>query len=126
MTKASLILQESNRQHIEHVLSGAIIKSKMLTPHQTGQLILFMVDHSKVIFEDPPQLEQALINTSHGTDVPTPGKINITIAMSLNFDHPNDCENYLPNLLPTMKQGDDTYRSVCLSLNALMVEQFDP
>ena len=69
-----LFLQESNRQHIEHVLSGAIIKSKMLTPHQTGQLILFMVDHSKVIFEDPPQLEQALMNTSHGSDVPTPGK----------------------------------------------------
>ena len=66
--------QESNRKHIENAFSGCVIKSKILTPHQTGQLVVFMMDHSQRMFQDPLELEVAMSIAMSKPSPPGTGK----------------------------------------------------
>jgi len=45
--------QACNRDVVEKAFSGCILHSKLLTPHQCSQLVMFMVDHVKTLFDIP-------------------------------------------------------------------------
>jgi len=48
----------SNRCSVEQSFTSAIIYNKTLTPHQTGQLVLFMMDHVATVFSVPEDVEE--------------------------------------------------------------------
>ena len=56
------LLQESNRAHIERTFTSAIIRDKILAPHQAGQLVGFLVDYSELVFTMPAEVEDIVLS----------------------------------------------------------------
>ncbi len=51
-------LQTENRQHVEQSFRSSVMRSKLLAPHQMGQLVLFMMDHCEKVFSCPEEVEE--------------------------------------------------------------------
>ena len=63
------LFQESNYDVVENKLCPAVVQNKLLGSHQTGQLVMFMVEHSWEIFLVPDSVEQSVqIRISHMID----------------------------------------------------------
>ena len=56
-----IYLQNDNRRLVEKTFSGCIIKNKMMTPHQSGHVVMFMVNHAFELFETPVEIEDAVL-----------------------------------------------------------------
>ncbi len=100
-----LTFQECNRDHIRNAFSSAVIKNKILTPHQTGQLVSFMMDHSQRIFCDPPDLQEALALAEKTKAIPGTGKFlarfwnSPSVGNSVFARTPNK-QRWVPNAEP--------------------------
>lgn len=46
-------MQMSNRTMIERSFCSSVVRSRTLTPHQTGQLMMFMADYFDVLWTPP-------------------------------------------------------------------------
>jgi len=57
--------QACNRDVVEKALCGCILHSKMLTPHQCCQLVMFMVDHVKLLFDVPSDVARIVHDRLH-------------------------------------------------------------
>jgi len=57
-TWCMLWCQASNRQVVETSFSSCILRSKLLTQHQCCQLMMFMVDHAKLLFVVPSDVSR--------------------------------------------------------------------
>ena len=54
------MLQHCNREQIEVQFVKVIVQSKLLAPHQVGQLVLFMMDNVEAVFSLPNEVEDEI------------------------------------------------------------------
>jgi len=75
------------------VFTGAIIKNKILTPHQAGQLVFFMMEHCDEVFTVPDDVEdivRARVNLlARGQTMPRMGKAKKLVigTQASRFNH---------------------------------------
>ena len=54
------LFQESNQAVIEKKFGTVLIKDKVLTRHQVGQLVIFMVNQVQQLWDAPPEVLNAV------------------------------------------------------------------
>ena len=54
-----------NRDVVEDAFSNGIIHNKLLAPHQSGQLVMFMVEHTDLVFDIPTDVADMVCRRLH-------------------------------------------------------------
>lgn len=55
-----LCFQSTNKEHVESCFASGILRNKVLTPHQAGQLVMFMANRWQDVFQCPTDVESTV------------------------------------------------------------------